>query len=184
MFNRANMIETTASAFASMKTTGFKAITRGAAFVIVETAAGLKPGIIKEDLVKALMGAGLSSSTAANYASRCSTVAAFWRWTLDDTKTFVENCDEFAPAVATLWGEINEIKKTGPLAERAVTEPKPRAKAEPGDVKVPVLEPAQFASELSRRLSELDTQTLVDMQAAIVAELATRKAATRLDIAA
>ncbi len=179
MFNRANMIETTASAFASMKTTGFKAITRGAIFCIVETKAGLKPGVIKEDLVKALMGAGLSSSTAANYASRCATVAAFFRWELDDSKSFVENAEEIAPAVATLWGEINEIKKTGPLAERAAVEPKIRkGDAVPADGPVAIADatPQQLGEVTGKRLSELDYQTLLDLKVLITDEIARRDA--------
>jgi hypothetical protein len=199
MFARDHMLETTATGFASHKTTGFKAITRGAIFAVVQAKAGVKPGVVKEDLIKALMLAGLSNGTANNYTSRCLTVARFFRWeaTLNAAVSFEENADTIAPYVVALWGEINEIKKTGPLAERPETAPKSRktGDAPEAPVSLAAAAPVQLGGAVkvmlanataeqqpgihAALLSGMDTQTLVDLQAAIVSELASREAAAR-----
>src|SRR5438034_11171358 len=100
------MLKETSTSFLSATTSAFQAITRGAIYAKVSEAAGVKSGTIKEALIKSLMDNGLKNSTAQNYTSRCLTVAAFFRWTLDDTLTFAANAEAIFPQVAALWGEL------------------------------------------------------------------------------
>jgi hypothetical protein len=121
LFDRSTILETTVSGF-KYKGTGFIAITRGAIFVVLEKRTGARAYVIREQLTKALFMV-FALSTSMNYTSRCLTVAEFWRWPIDESKSFADNADHIAIAVAALWGEINNIKKSGPpsrLEERSV----------------------------------------------------------------
>jgi hypothetical protein len=116
LFDKSNILKLTANGF-RYQGKGFVAITRGAMFAVLEKNAGANSYVIREQLIRALVEV-FAVSTAMNYASRCLTVAQYWRWHIDESKSFVANADEIAGAVERLWQEVNNIRKSGPPASR------------------------------------------------------------------
>jgi hypothetical protein len=171
IFDKANLLELTARGF-RYKGSGFTAITRGAIYALIQVEAGVRNQIVREELTVALATV-MAVSSARNYASRCLTVSEFWSWTYDDGKSFSDNADEIAPAVAALWGgDINLIKKSGPpkLADR------PAALQNHVAVALHEVTPEELGMLVTRRIHDLDYQTLLDLKAAITVEIVRRDA--------
>jgi hypothetical protein len=175
----ANAAKAVAIACTGADRAGLRAILSGMCVTQVKSAAGVKPNVIGDAILLALLNGGSSLGSAKKKQSQMSTASAYGMdpthrpWIFDGTLSISANVDAHIDAFGVLWGAANDIKAAGP----GTTEKKPRkVQAETAtetetvttetetdkDIVVPVA-PVTFADTVRRLMDGADATRLAEI---------------------